>query len=150
MPRTILLADDSATVRTAVQLILAKNEHFTLLTAKTADEARELLKTGKPDLLVVDHALMSDDLTNSGIPILSPAKPFDAHSFMGALQEALPTKQQQHKAVEADFQLPISRDRVEEIIRQKIEEIAWEVVPELAESIIREEIKRLTQSQANP
>jgi len=53
MPRTVLLADDSVTIQTAVGMIFA-TEDVTLLIAKDGEEALVKARAQKPDLLLAD------------------------------------------------------------------------------------------------
>ena len=41
----------------------------------------------------------------------------------------------------------LSEDELRTIAKEAIEKVVWEVVPELAETIIREELRRLTESE---
>src|SRR3954451_21311513 len=53
MPKSLLLADDSTTIRTAVGMVF-KKEDFTLTTVANGTEALERARDLKPDLILAD------------------------------------------------------------------------------------------------
>src|SRR5438128_1993905 len=53
MPRTVLLADDSVTIQTAVGMTFA-TEDVTLQTAKDGEEALQRAREIKPDIILAD------------------------------------------------------------------------------------------------
>ena len=78
--KKILIVDDEAEVRELIKASLDKTEYTTLL-AESGDQALEVCKTEKPDLILLDIAMpmmdgyqvcqkLKQDSKTSGIPVL--------------------------------------------------------------------------------
>lgn len=167
MAHTLLLIDDSQTVRQAASLVLAKDTAFQITFWSGNIDF-------KPDLIIVSHQngydfclqLRKNSLL-SKTPILmlvssstqldarqavavgivgTIQKPFSSDEFLAAVREAIAAPQK-IVSTELSFEPPTLDHppikAVESMTRQKIEEIVWKIVPQMAEKIIREEIQRL-------
>ncbi|MBN2724921.1 MAG: response regulator, partial [Deltaproteobacteria bacterium] len=98
MSKVVLVADDSKTIRTAVEMAFGSNTGYETISAPDGSTALKLAKDKKPDVVLADHKLpgldgydllaaMKQETATSGIPFIvltSIQKPFDKVRGVGA------------------------------------------------------------------
>jgi CheY-like chemotaxis protein len=172
MAQTILLADDSPTIRRVVELSLCDTE-FRVEAVASGAAALERFERSRPDLVVADVGMPEPGgyelcrrikQSSRPVPVLlltgafEPldderaracgvdghlTKPFESAALLERIRGLLAARRVRSPAAAAEPAAPLSREEIERLAIEVVREIAREVVPRVAERLVRERIREL-------